>query len=161
MPNINMKDKNVLSEEVRVVAVEKGHIRIRAILCEDCSVCAAGEGCRNSRLFRLFAPQRQEFLLPVSKARDYRVDDILEISFSYPALVTASAFAYIFPLFLLLVLTVTGHYVFSLSEPQLLLFILISGVFLFLFLRKMRIFLPLRRFFVPHLSKKSFNKPHI
>lgn len=151
----SMENNSFLTEEVRIIAVERMHIRVETVRCQDCSVCAAGEGCRNSRIFRLFAPRRQEFSLPVKNSHSYKVGDRLEISFSQAALVLAGAAAYMVPLLLLLGLALIGHYGLSLNEPRLLLFILGGGVFAFILFGRFRLSAAWRQLFMPQLKKKK------
>ncbi len=142
-------------EEVRVIKVDSDRIWVEASGCEECSQCEAGEGCRNSRLFSLFAPRRKSF--PLSRSTNYQMDyqigDKLSLSFSSQGLLIAATFAYLIPLILLLGLSLVGHFVFALSEPALILFLLASGSIIIIMMYRLRLADRWHKFLIPRIVK--------
>lgn len=138
-------------EEVRVIKVDNNQIWVESSGCEECSQCNAGEGCRNSRLFALFAPRRKKFPLP--KSHNYKVGDRLSLSFSSQGLLIAATFAYLVPLMLLLGLSLVGHYVLALSEPTLILFLFASGSIIILMMYRFHLADKWHKFLIPHIVK--------
>lgn len=144
-------------EEVQVTKVDKNLIWVEASGCEQCSQCAAGEGCRNSRLFSLFAPRRKRFPLPVSGVSEYQVGDRVNLSFSSQGLVMAATLAHLVPLIMLLGLSLIGHYLLALSEPALVLFLLGSGFLTALMARWLKLTEKWRGFLIPRIVKSPPN----
>ena len=140
-------------EEVRVIKVDSNRIWVEASGCEECSQCDAGEGCRNSRLFSLFAPRRKSFPLSNNHQMDYQIGDKLSLSFSSQGLLIAATFAYLIPLILLLGLSLVGHFVFALSEPSLILFLLASGSIIIIMMTRLRLTDRWHRLLVPRMVK--------
>ena len=78
--------------------------------CADCSVCAAGRGCQQNNLFRLFAGKKRTFPLETHETHQYKKGDILILSFSPHALPLAACCLYLLPLLSLLLFALGGEW---------------------------------------------------
>jgi len=138
-------------EQVKIIKVDSNRIWVEASGHEECSQCSTGEGCRNSKLFSLFSPQRKTFPLP--KSNNYQVGDRLNLSFSSQGLLIAATLAYLIPVVLLLGLSLVGHYVLSLSEPSLIFFLFASGSIIIVTMHRLHLTDKWHKFFIPRIVK--------
>ena len=109
------EEERVLVTEVSAQSAIKGGIKKGIVYvvpesCADCSVCAAGRGCQQNNLFRLFAGKKRTFPLETRGTHRYKKGDILILSFSPHALPLAACCLYLLPLLSLLLFALGGEW---------------------------------------------------
>ena len=111
--NRDHPDAHALTERVVVLDVQTNkngrQLRVQPERCVDCATCAAGRGCRQNGIFRLFGRQRKELLLRAPRTPSYKKGDILVLAFSPYALVLACFCVYFLPLVALLLFALLGE----------------------------------------------------
>ena len=104
---------HALTERVVVLDIQTSkrarQLRVQPERCVDCATCAAGRGCRQNGIFRLFGGRRKDLLIRAPRAPRYKKGDILILSFSPYALTLACFCVYFVPLIVLLLVALLGE----------------------------------------------------
>lgn len=104
----------MILETGKIVSVEPEGVWVETIQGSVCGSCKAEKGCGQSLMAKWGA--RASYIWVLLEGRnpdDYRVGDEIQIGIPEDIVVKASLLAYVMPLLLMLILTISAHYLFN------------------------------------------------
>ena len=104
----------MILETGKIVSIEPEGVWVETIQRSVCGTCKAEKGCGQSLMAKWGAQASYIWVLLEGRSpNDYSIGDEIQIGIPEDVVVKASLLAYIMPLVLMLVLTITAHYFFS------------------------------------------------